>query len=44
MRGRSGGAEEPIRIGVAPTLSLNSMRRSEKAEVLERAWAKKSGG
>jgi hypothetical protein len=39
-----GGAEEPIKAGVAPTESLNGMRRSEKAEVLERACAKRSGG
>jgi hypothetical protein len=33
-----------MKAGVAPTASLNGMRRSEKAEVLERAWAKRSGG
>ena len=35
---RSAGA------GVAPTAILNSMRRCEKAEVAEKAWAKRSGG
>ena len=44
MRAGSGGAEEPVRAGVVPTGSLNGMERSEKAEVPERAWAKKSGG
>jgi hypothetical protein len=29
---------------VAPTASLNYMQRSEKAEVPERAWAKRSKG
>ncbi len=33
----SGGAEAPGKAGVAPTASLNDMRRSEKAEVLEEA-------
>jgi|LauGreSuBDMM15SN_2_FD.fasta_scaffold464760_1 hypothetical protein len=33
-----------MKAGVAPTANLNGMRRSEKAEVLERAWAKRSGG
>ncbi len=48
VRRGSGGAcdraEEPIKAGVAPTASLNGMRRSEKSEVLQRAWAKRSGG
>ena len=34
--GGSRGAEEPGKAGVAPTASLNGMRRSEKAEVLKR--------
>jgi hypothetical protein len=33
----NGGEEEPGKAGVAPTASLNDMRRSEKAEVLEKA-------
>jgi hypothetical protein len=33
----SGGAEEPTKARVAPTASLNGMRRSEEAEVLEKA-------
>jgi hypothetical protein len=33
----NGGAEEPIKAGVAPTASLNGMRQSEEAEVLEKA-------
>ena len=33
----SGGAEEPEKAEVAPPASLNGMRRSEKAEVLEKA-------
>ena len=33
----SSGAEEPGKAEVAPTASLNGMRRSEKAEVLENA-------
>ena len=37
VRDGSGGAEAPIKAGVAPTASLNGMRRSEKAEVLEKA-------
>ncbi len=32
---RRGGAKEPGKAGVAPTASLNDMRRSEKA-VIER--------
>jgi hypothetical protein len=32
-----GGAEGPGEDGVAPTASLNGMRRSEKARVLEKA-------
>ncbi len=40
----SGGAEEPVKAGVAPTASIIGMRRSEKAEVPERAWANRSGG
>ncbi len=35
--GSRGGAEEPGKAGAAPTASLNGMRRSEKAEVLEKA-------
>ncbi len=37
VRRGSGGAEEPIKAGVAPTASLDGMRRSEKSEVLQRA-------
>ena len=37
MRDGSGGAEEPGKGGVALTASLNGMRRSEKAKVLEKA-------
>ena len=33
-----GGAEGPGKDGVAPTASLNGMRRSEKAKVLEKAY------
>jgi hypothetical protein len=44
VRAGSGGAEEPIKAGVAPAGSLDGMRRSEKVEVLERACAKRSGG
>jgi hypothetical protein len=29
---------------VVPNRSLNGMRRREKAEVAEKAWAKRSGG
>ena len=38
-KGGNGGAEEPEKAGVAqqPTASLNGMRRSEKAEVIENA-------
>jgi hypothetical protein len=36
--------EEPIEAGVALTAGVNGMRRSEKSEVLERAWAKRSRG
>jgi len=32
VRDGSGGAEEPGNVGVAPTESLNVMRRSEKAQ------------
>ena len=39
-----GGTQEPREPGVAPTASLNGTRRSEKAEVLERAWTKMSRG
>jgi len=35
VRRGSGESEEFIKAGVAPTTSLNGMRRSEKAEVLE---------
>ena len=35
VRDRGGGAEGPGEAGVAPTASLNGMRRSEKAKVLE---------
>lgn len=35
--GGSGGAEAPEKAGVAPTVSLNGTRLSEKAKVLERA-------
>jgi len=35
--GGGGGAEEPTKADGAPALSLNGMRRSEKAEALERA-------
>ena len=44
MRDGSGGVEASIKAGVAPTTRLNGMRRSEKAEVLERAWTKMSRG
>jgi hypothetical protein len=37
VRDGSGGAEEPGKAGVAPTASLNGLRRSEKAEVPEKA-------
>ena len=37
VRDGNGGAEEPGKAGMAPTASLNSMRRSEKAEVLKMA-------
>ena len=37
MRDGGGGAEGPGKDGVAPVASLNGMRRSEKAEVLEQA-------
>ena len=33
VRDGSGGAEGPGKAGVAPTASLNGMRRSEKAKV-----------
>ena len=35
VRDGSRGAEDPGKAGVAPTASLNGMRRSEKAEVLK---------
>jgi len=38
--GGSGGAEAPEKAGVAPTVSLNDMRRSEKTEVLEKSQAR----
>jgi hypothetical protein len=38
VRDWSGGSEEPGKAGMAPTASLNGMRPSEKAEVLERAY------
>ena len=38
VRDGSGGAEGPGKAGVAPTASLNGMRRSEKAKVLEKAY------
>jgi hypothetical protein len=44
VRDGSGGAEEPKEAGVAPSASLNGKRRSEEAEVLDRAWTKRSGG
>jgi hypothetical protein len=37
VRGRSREAEEPGGAGVAPAASLDGTRRSEKAEVLEKA-------
>jgi hypothetical protein len=37
VRDRSARAEEPGKAGLAPNASLNGMRRSEKAEVLEKA-------
>jgi len=37
IRGGSGGAEEPGKAEAAPIASLNGKRRSEKAEVLEKA-------
>jgi len=36
VRDGGGGAEGPRKTGVAPTASLNGMRRSEKAKVLEK--------
>jgi hypothetical protein len=36
-RKQSGGAEGPVRAGAAPKGRLNSMRRSENAEMPERA-------
>ncbi len=33
--------EEPGKAGVTPTASLNGMRRSEKAQVLEKAYPDK---
>ena len=38
VRNEGGGAEGPGKDGVAPTASLNGMRRIEKAQVLERAY------
>ena len=37
VRDGGGGAEGPGNARVAPTVSLNGMRLSEKAKVLERA-------
>ena len=37
VRDGSGEAEDPGNAGAAPTASLNGMRRSEKAKVLEKA-------
>ena len=37
VSGGGGGADGPGKAEVAPTASLNGMRRSEKAEVLENA-------
>ena len=37
VRNGGGGAEEPGEDGVSPTASLNGMRRSEKAKVLDKA-------
>jgi hypothetical protein len=39
VRDGSGGAEGPGKAGVAPTASLDGMKRSEKAEVPEKAQA-----
>jgi hypothetical protein len=40
VRDGSAGAEEPGKAEAAPSTSLNGMRRSEKAEVLEKALAR----
>ena len=37
VRNGGEGAEGPRKAGVAPTASLDGMRRSEKAKVLEKA-------
>jgi hypothetical protein len=37
MKDGIGGVEAPGKVGVAPTASLNDMRRSEKAKVLKKA-------
>ena len=37
VRDGGGGEEGPGKAGVAPTASVNGMRRSEKAKVLEQA-------
>ena len=37
VRDGSAGAEEPGKASVAPTVSLNGKRPSEKAQVLEQA-------
>jgi hypothetical protein len=37
LRDGSGGVEAPINAGVATTASLNGLRRTEKATVLEKA-------
>jgi hypothetical protein len=36
----SGGAKASGKVGLAPTASLTGMRRSEKAEVLEKTLAR----
>jgi hypothetical protein len=40
VRDGSAGAEEPRKAEAAPTASFNGMRRSEEAEVLEKAYAR----
>jgi hypothetical protein len=40
MRDESGGADAPVKAGVVPSASLNGIRRSEKAEVLEKGSEK----
>jgi hypothetical protein len=42
LRAGSGRVEVSVRVDVVPNGSLNGMRRSERAEMSERAWAKKS--